>query len=138
MKKQPPNAVSMGSVRYEKRYKQGGLADFTGLAKMDGTKSKPEAVLNAHQTKVLRDDILSNKPTSLMNLLLDFKDAYEGIGSNYSTINNDSGIIIENATVEMHIDQISNDYDARRAGEQALSEMMRIARKTSAKNSVGR
>lgn len=129
--------ITNKSASYE-RYLKGGLADYTGPAWIDGTKSNPEAVLNAHQTKVLRDDILSNKPTSLMNLLLDFKDAYEGMGSNYSTINNDSGIIIENATVEMHIDQISNDYDARRAGEQALSEMMRIARKTSAKNSVGR
>jgi hypothetical protein len=38
----------------------------------------------------------------------------------------------------MNVSSIANDYDARRAGEQALSEMMRIARKTSAKNSVGR
>lgn len=41
-----------------KQYKKGGLADFTGLAWMDGTKSKPEAVLNAEDTKnfiALRD-----------------------------------------------------------------------------------
>ena len=40
------------------QYKNGGLADFTGLAWMDGTKSKPEAVLNAEDTKnfiALRD-----------------------------------------------------------------------------------
>jgi hypothetical protein len=73
-----------------------------------------------------------------MSLLLAFKDAYSGLDSDYSTINNDTGIVIENATVQMNVEQISNDYDARRAGEQALAEMMRIARKTSAKNSVGR
>ena len=115
-------------------YDRGGIVDEDKLALVHAK----ESVLTANQTKILREDILSNKPTSLMNLLLDFKNAYNGIGSGYSAITNDSGIIIENATVEMHIDQISNDYDARRAGEQALSEMMRIARKTSAKNSIGR
>jgi hypothetical protein len=38
----------------------------------------------------------------------------------------------------MNVQQIANDYDARRAGEQALNEMMRIARKTSAANSIRR
>lgn len=41
-----------------KKYKKGGLADYTGLAWMDGTKSKPEAVLNAEDTQnfiALRD-----------------------------------------------------------------------------------
>ena len=128
MKKKPPNAASMSTVRYEKRYKQGGLADFTGLAKMDGTKSKPEAVLNAHQTKILRDDILGNKPTSLMNLLLSLKDVYGDIGSNYSA--SGAGVVIENATVEMHVDKLANDYDAQRAGEQVMDKLLSIARKS--------
>ena len=34
-----------------KKFKTGGLADFTGPAWLDGTKSKPEYVLNAEQTK---------------------------------------------------------------------------------------
>jgi hypothetical protein len=34
-----------------KQYKTGGLADFTGPAWLDGTKSKPEYILNAEQTK---------------------------------------------------------------------------------------
>ena len=33
------------------QYKKGGLADFTGPAWLDGTKSNPEAVLDAAQTK---------------------------------------------------------------------------------------
>lgn len=32
-------------------FASGGLADFTGLAKLDGTPSKPELVLNAEDTK---------------------------------------------------------------------------------------
>ena len=33
------------------KYKKGGLADFTGPAWLDGTKSQPELVLNAHDTE---------------------------------------------------------------------------------------
>ena len=32
--------------------------------------------------------------------------------------------------MSMEIQSIANDYDARRAGQQALEEMVRIARKT--------
>lgn len=38
-------------VYYLGRYKTGGLADFTGPAWLDGTKAKPEYVLNSVQTK---------------------------------------------------------------------------------------
>ena len=36
--------------------------------------------------------------------------------------------------VESYIASIKNDYDARRAGEQALEEMVHIARKTGAQS----
>jgi len=45
-----------------------------------------------------------------------------------------SSIVIENATVEMNVGSIANDYDARRAGEQALEQMLKIARKTGAQS----
>ena len=54
------------------------------------------------------------------------------------TTTEDNSVTIENASVNMNVQQISNDYDARRAGEQAMNEMMRIARKTSAANSIRR
>ena len=118
-----------------KGYSEGGYDYDTGLAMLHGTPAKPEAVLNAAQTKVLRDNILSKKPNSLLSLLEAYNEAYkDGIG----TITNNEGITIENATVNMNVQQIANDYDAQRAGEQALAEMLRIARKTSAANSVRR
>jgi len=43
------------------------------------------------------------------------------------------GVNIENASVNMNVSSIANDYDARRAGEQALEQMMRIARKSGTK-----
>ena len=36
---------------FKGRFKTGGLADFTGPAWLDGTKSKPEIVLNAQDTQ---------------------------------------------------------------------------------------
>ena len=56
-------------------FKEGGLADFTGLAWVDGTKSKPEAFLDAEDTenvsklttmlsKLAADDIYSLSPYS--------------------------------------------------------------------------
>ena len=59
--------------------------------------------------------------------------AYMGDGSSTlgQIINTDGGVIIEHAEVNMNIEQIANDYDAKRAGEQALEEMLRIALKNS-------
>ena len=120
-------------------YKQGGLNDYTGLAMLHGSKSKPEAVLTAEQTSILRNEILSNKPTSLLSLLTDFNDAYNDVSntSKYTTTTNNSGTNIEQAIVEMHVSKIDNDYDAQRAGEQALEKMVQIARKTSGQR-IGR
>lgn len=46
-------------------YKTGGLADFTGPAWLDGTKSKPEYILNADQTKAFFNlvDVLGSLQT---------------------------------------------------------------------------
>jgi len=49
----------------------------------------------------------------------------------YSSIGTGEGINIENAVVNMNA-TISNDYDARRAADNVMDEMVRIARKTTA------
>ena len=41
-------------------FKTGGLADYTGPAWLDGTKNKPESVLNAEQTSFLRNKLIDN------------------------------------------------------------------------------
>jgi len=71
-----------------------------------------------------------------MNLLLDFRKAYTGIGN--VALAAAPNVVIENASVNMNVGSIANDYDARRAGEQALTEMLRIARKTGSANSISR
>ena len=49
----------------------------------------------------------------------------------YSSIGTGEGINIENAVVNMNA-TISNDYDARRAADNVMDEIVRIARKTTA------
>lgn len=118
------------------KYKEGGLNDYTGLAMLHGTPSKPEAVLTAAQTHVLRNDILGHSSDSLLSLLLDFRDSIDGMAGSdtYGSIDRSKSIVIENAAVNMNVQSLASDYDARRAGEAALDEMMRIARKTSVQN----
>lgn len=112
-------------------YSHGGLADYTGLAMVHGSKSRPEAFLNAEQTAMWKNDILG-KHNSLTSLLLDFTSALGDLADSntYNTINRGEAINIDKAEVIMNVGSIANDYDARRAGESALEEMLNIARKT--------
>jgi hypothetical protein len=63
----PENGV-LGTIYHNKRFqridafKTGGLADYTGPAWLDGTKSKPELVLNARDTQnfIQLKDILAS------------------------------------------------------------------------------
>ena len=75
-----------------KAYAKGGLADFTGPAWLDGTKSKPELVLNARDTEnfIQLKDTLSN--------LLRGDTSSGNSGDNYFEIHID-------------VDSLSNDYD---------------------------
>ena len=69
----------------------GGLASFTGPAWLDGTKSRPEYVLNASQTQGF---------LGLVNILESLKsNKVEGPrGDNYYNI-------------DIHVDELGNDYD---------------------------
>ena len=99
-----------------------------------------ETVFTAEQTQVLRNNILSNRPNSLISLLKSYNESYSNISKPLTgvTTAEDNSTNIETVELNMNVQQIANDYDARRAGEQALSEIMRIARKTSAANSIRR
>lgn len=111
------------------QYKKGGLVDYTGPAWVDGTKSRPEAFLSAEDTSLLKDKIFSNSDYSLKSIIESIKDFAKSL---FNDGNSSSGynITIEKAEVNIQPGVISNDYDARRAGELALEEMVKIARKS--------
>lgn len=112
------------------QYDNGGLVDFTGPAWVDGTKARPEAFLSAEDTKLLKSKIFSNSTYSLRSTL----EAIEKLGKTFANVSTDGAngqsINIENVEVAIQPGVISSDYDAKRAGEMALEEMVRIARKT--------
>ena len=77
-------------------YATGGLADFTGPAWLDGTKSRPELVLNQRDTEnfIQLKDILSSILSS-------------NLGSSTSTENN--GDITYD--IDINVESMSSDYD---------------------------
>lgn len=87
-----------------KQYKTGGLADFTGPAWLDGTKSKPEYILNAEQTKSFFQ-------------LVDVLGSLKSGATQSSQITGDS--IYD---VDINVESIGNDYDV----EQLASTIKRM------------
>lgn len=79
-----------------KGYATGGLADYTGPAWLDGTKSKPELVLNSKDTEnfIVLKDVLSDA----LNGLSGKNSTSSSGGDNYFDIN-------------IVVDEIANDYD---------------------------
>ena len=84
-----------------KKYKTGGLADFTGPAWLDGTASKPEMVLNARDTEnfIQLKDILS----SVLHNLGSRKES-EKTGDMYYEIHID----VEKMTSDYDVDDVAN------------------------------
>lgn len=82
-----------------KAYKTGGLADFTGPAWLDGTKSKPELVLNAKDTQNFIQ--LKNILGSLMS-------------STSKTTENSGDSTYD---IDINVERISSDYDVEQMAE---------------------
>ena len=89
--------------------KTGGLADYTGMAWLDGTKSKPELVLNAKDTEnfITLKDILSDLFRT-------------GVGQ---TKNSGDNYYDFHITVE----QIADDYDVERMIQKVKDEINKDA-----------
>lgn len=78
-------------------YKKGGLANFTGPAWLDGTKTKPEAVLNARDTQNF---------LQLRDILGEVLTKTRGLGNSNSENNGDNYY-----DIDIQVDRLSNDYD---------------------------
>ena len=88
-------------------FKSGGMADFTGPAWLDGTKSAPEAVLNAAQTQAFLK-------------LADHFDELEGAVSN--------NVVIEN--ISFQVDSMSSPADGERAFDAFVNRFKEIGSQT--------
>lgn len=101
---------ALQSVKVVAQYKKGGLADFTGPAWLDGTKSRPEMVLNAKDTQnfIQLKDILA----SLI------------AGSHTSTENN--GDVTYD--IDINVESIGSDYDVEQVANKVKSLINEDAR----------
>jgi hypothetical protein len=92
-----------------KKYKTGGLADYTGPAWLDGSKSKPEMVLNARDTQnfIQLKDILANLQNNL-----------QGGGSQGDAYYD----------IKIEVDEIANDYDVNKMMEKVKDTINRDGR----------
>lgn len=112
-------------------YSEGGLVDYTGLALVHGSSDKPESFLNAEHTKLLKEDMLMRK--QLMPSLLS---TYNNILQNSTnhgisnSINKNDSLNIEKLELNMSVEHMNNDYDARQAVHTMMDELMNISRKS--------
>ena len=115
--------------KYLTKFKSGGLIDFTGPAWVDGTKSKPESILSAEDTALLRSRIFSDSEYSLRSAV----EALRELRTNWrDVISNEysGGVNIDNVEINFNSGTISSDYDMRRAADVAFEELRNLARKT--------
>ena len=123
------------------KFALGGDVNYTGPAMLHGTELHPETVLSAPATQQWKTEITGKRNTSLMSRLAELGNVLAGIekvSNSHIDKETDSSISIENASVNMYVDQIANDYDARRAGNQALEKILEVARKSNGNNRIGR
>ena len=89
------------------KYKQGGLADFTGPAWLDGTKAQPEMVLNARDTAnfIQLKDILSEILTGTRTI--------QG--------NNTQSAQTSTFDIDINVEKIEDDYDVEQLANKIRS-----------------
>ena len=99
---------------YKKKYKTGGLADFTGPAWLDGTKARPELVLNQRDTQnfIKLKDILS----SIMS---------RNFSTNSATTENNGDITYD---IDINVETIGSDYDVEQVANKVKSMITDSAR----------
>ena len=93
------NKIEEYSYREWVAYKTGGLADFTGPAWLDGTKSRPEYILNADQTKAF----------------FTLVDVLSGLGLGNSNSTEKTGDI--SYDIDINVESIGSDYDVEQIAE---------------------
>lgn len=93
------NALSKLGLSSLFGFSTGGLADFTGPAWLDGTKSRPEYVLNAGQTEAF---------FGLVDVLESLK-----FGSTKTTQNNGDNTF----DIDINVEKIDGDYDVEQMAE---------------------
>lgn len=104
----PATYSKFHSSKYYPAYKEGGLADFTGPAWLDGTKTRPEMVLNARDTENF----------------IKLKDTLSSLMKTTSSSSINSNDIIN---INIDVKEIANDYDVDQMINRVKKEITKAA-----------
>jgi hypothetical protein len=105
---------------YGNIYKQGGYADYTGPAWVDGTKTKPEAFLNAKQTQLfeqLRDNLTA---TNVSTTKKNEDDENKGDTINIDSIAIQVKELADTDTVDKVVKQVKNSIYTDATGKNTM------------------
>lgn len=105
-----------------KYYLNGGLADYTGYAWVDGTKARPEAFLDADDTKLLANFIDYAKKSEPIPATT--------INSAKSNIQSGNNVNINSVDITIESGVIEDKTDAEMVGTTIAEQLMKIARKS--------
>ena len=111
-----------------KGYKHGGVVDYTGLAMVHGTSARPETFFNAHDTQLLKQDMMMRE--QLLPSLLSTYNTLVQNSANRGAVNQTDSLVIQNMELNLNVQELGNDYDARRAANSIMEELMNISRKS--------
>ena len=120
------------NIVYEKAvaFSEGGLVDYTGPAIVHGTPSKPEAFLNAEQTKQIREGLeLTSDRGILSNLRAGISDLIHMANSivNNNSLNNE--INISKGAIQITVGNLNDKYDIEDVSNDIMNRIVSIASK---------
>ena len=116
-----------------KKYREGGLVDYTGPALVHGSPSKPEAFLNAKQTAMISEAI---KVAGDGGILDGIRATLDKLNSTIKTITNIEGSNVSSFTIApgavvLNVAKLNNSYDVEDLSNDIMNRMAVIASKAS-------
>lgn len=127
------NAIkSIRSGKHSKGYIEGGLVDYTGPAIVHGTPARPEAFLNAEQTKQIREGLeLGSDRGILSNLRSTISELNHAINSIVNNNVSTNEINISNGAIQIAVGKLNDKYDIEDVSNDIMNRIVSIASKAS-------
>ena len=120
------------SGKHSKGYIEGGLVDYTGPAIVHGTPARPEAFLNAEQTKQIREGLeLGSDRGILSNLRSTISELNHVINSIVNNNVSTNEINISNGAIQISVGKLNDKYDIEDVSNDIMNRIVSIASKAS-------
>lgn len=131
-KKKNSKGFPQRNVVYEKAvaFSKGGLVDYTGPAIVHGTPSKPEAFLNAEQTKQIREGLkLTSDRGILSSLRAGISDLIHMANSIVNNNSSNNEINISKGAIQITVGNLNDKYDIEDVSNDIMNRIVSIASK---------